>query len=555
MAPDSETFEGQQIGPYKVGRQLAEHLGRQREVVYVAEDTDHAGALVICRFLIGLDPNQRASLGRLPAVHHRRLVSYERLQTAHVGAKRNVSVLVRPHLAVSLREYVYQRYVPEPTADMDQGFSPFLLLKDVCAGVVALHEQAVVHGDLRPSNVLLQGGTLRWLRWKVGDYGLRQVSPLKSLTSSEERLLAPEVTRAKANTEASDVYAFARLVRWVAARLGFPEGAETGRERLSWRWALERALAEDVTERPSMAEIYDMLFRKPKGSWSSQLERLPRRQLADAVEGEVERRASDDKTLERLPSPSPQALSTYRRKLTRQMHESSQSRHEMYGQADVTRLLGSAFLFTNMQDGHIIRKYKDKRKYMNSRDYLERFPEPDSEWAQRVRDEVATDFGLEYHENSRPSEVQFADGRSAEAELPWIHGEVKRQILAMGQIRREILETEDFLTATEMARQLSSAIPRLSVDEVRVFSRVGRLLAVRDHGALLFPEFQLRADRVGVYEAIETINHDLAESSDWGRLVWWCRPLRELGAAPKDLLSKLSPDDLHQVATNGQLAA
>jgi serine/threonine protein kinase len=49
------------------------------------------------------------------------------------------------------------------------------ILVDVAEGLCYLHESGVVHGDLKPGNVLLKAASQGRLTAKLADFGLRRV--------------------------------------------------------------------------------------------------------------------------------------------------------------------------------------------------------------------------------------------------------------------------------------------------------------------------------------------------------------------------------------------
>jgi serine/threonine protein kinase len=106
-----------------------------------------------------------------------------------------------------------------------------LCLLDVARGLEYLHSCSIVHGDLKPQNVLLRsaGTDRRGYVCKLGDFGLSRM-----LTESQTHVntgsygtvthAAPELLLEGRLTKASDVFAFA-ILAWelVTGQRIFPD--------------------------------------------------------------------------------------------------------------------------------------------------------------------------------------------------------------------------------------------------------------------------------------------------------------------------------------------
>lgn len=172
--------------------------------------------------------------------------------------------------------YVVTRYVPGlslhdhvaeegPVADRDLHW----LAGCLAEGIAAVHSAGVLHRDVKPSNVLMEGRTPILI-----DFGLARVADDPRLTQTGWLLgtpgyLAPEILYGDDATPASDVHAWAATVAYAGiGRAPYGRGpsmaimdrARRGEHDLgdltgSLRDVLDAALSPDPLERPSLHEI------------------------------------------------------------------------------------------------------------------------------------------------------------------------------------------------------------------------------------------------------------------------------------------------------------
>jgi hypothetical protein len=150
------------------------------------------------------------------------------------------------------------------------------LLDQVANALDAAHEEALVHRDVKPQNVLVADGDHAFL----ADFGLTRVGAEPSLTASGALVgtvayLSPEVVRGGDATAASDLYAFAAMTfECLTGTTVFPRAsgasvlfahANDPPPRISGRRqelgaaldpVFERALAKEPAERPASAREF-----------------------------------------------------------------------------------------------------------------------------------------------------------------------------------------------------------------------------------------------------------------------------------------------------------
>jgi serine/threonine protein kinase len=188
-----------EIGPYRLAQRLGEGASG---VVYRARDA--AGTDVVLKLLRpGRDDDAVAR-----ARFEREAVLARTIDSAHVvpilelGESDGHTYLVLPFypggsLAHRLRNA--GRLSLEETAD---------LAAQLGRGLDTLHEHGILHRDVKPSNVLLDGAGTALL----SDFGLARASDSTRLTEDGQLMgtphyLAPEVIEGHAATRASDLYA------------------------------------------------------------------------------------------------------------------------------------------------------------------------------------------------------------------------------------------------------------------------------------------------------------------------------------------------------------
>jgi serine/threonine-protein kinase len=124
------------------------------------------------------------------------------------------------------------------------------IARQLCAGLAAAHDKGVLHRDLKPGNIMLDGqGQLR-----ITDFGLAGVAgEVKDIRSGTPGYMAPEQRSGREVTGRSDIYALGVVLHEVftgkrpSADLSHPDLA-TEVDRV-----IRRCLAEDAAKRPASA--------------------------------------------------------------------------------------------------------------------------------------------------------------------------------------------------------------------------------------------------------------------------------------------------------------
>ena len=83
------------------------------------------------------------------------------------------------------------------------------LIDGICAGLANAHDHQIVHGDLKPSNILLN----QKAQPKIGNFGFSHPTDLAAVTKESSRFIAPEVLEnPAAATSQSDIFAVGAIL-------------------------------------------------------------------------------------------------------------------------------------------------------------------------------------------------------------------------------------------------------------------------------------------------------------------------------------------------------
>jgi serine/threonine-protein kinase len=124
------------------------------------------------------------------------------------------------------------------------------IARQLCAGLAAAHDKGVVHRDLKPGNIMLDGqGQLR-----ITDFGLAGVaSEVKDIRSGTPAYMAPEQRSGKEVTPRSDIYALGMVLHEVFTGRGFSADSSHPDLTPEEDRVIRRCLAEDPAKRPASA--------------------------------------------------------------------------------------------------------------------------------------------------------------------------------------------------------------------------------------------------------------------------------------------------------------
>ncbi|HEV8041891.1 MAG TPA: protein kinase [Bryobacteraceae bacterium] len=124
------------------------------------------------------------------------------------------------------------------------------IARQLCAGLAAAHDKGVVHRDLKPGNIMLDGqGQLR-----ITDFGLAGVAgEVKDIRSGTPGYMAPEQRSGQEVTARSDIYALGVVLHEVfTGKRPSPDSSHPDLATEVDR-VIRRCLAEDPARRPASA--------------------------------------------------------------------------------------------------------------------------------------------------------------------------------------------------------------------------------------------------------------------------------------------------------------
>ncbi len=234
----------------------------------------------------GTTPQERADflteVKKIATLRHPNLVGYldsGQLQLPADGVTR-FDDEVRPFLVTERCAMSLSDHGRRSTTGSLPPAETLTVLADVAAGLAHLHQQGLIHRDIKPGNVLWSDG-----RWKLADFGLmRDLSATGSYHRAGTLIgtplfMAPELFSAISATPASDIYAMGVLAHVCATGRHLHTGAgpilvhNVATQPPAIDPALHPALHgivsrcthPDPTLRPTAAELVDMVAAAKRG--------------------------------------------------------------------------------------------------------------------------------------------------------------------------------------------------------------------------------------------------------------------------------------------------
>lgn len=376
---------------------------------------------------------------------------------------------------------------------------------DGLAGLNAIHNEGLVHGDLRPEKF----GFLPGNRLAIRDVGVRYGTRYK-----EPRYVAPEILHdGMPPSRSTDVYAFLTVAKALLEPFrndgNEPELADL-RARIGWL----HDYLEPRWDRPSAQDLRDFLVSGTHSTSNVDW-------FLDAYNS-----ALPYPQLNKAPRPSGlKDLGLYLKNYpeTRFAIDGSESGKRLatwLARAESAPRGGA----TGASPHSEVRVLKWRRNHPKGRDFpRESFKlDVDHTWMNSIHRML---FGFPIDVDHEKRMQQLPD-----EEIP------KRQIFLAAiesatAARQTLLAEHDFLSTREAIEAMAGSGAELKRQEFMVLRRWGFVLAVPDHGRWLYPEFQFRKGFVSprireVHELLHTRRGH--EPNPWSELDYWSAPRTSL---------------------------
>ncbi len=222
-------------------------------LVFVARDHDRGGTVAVKLLAdnLSVDPDLRERFRR-EAELARRLSHPNVVRVLESGETDGRAYIVLEYAAGGSLADELVRHGPLPPARVAA------LGAQAAAGLAHAHSCGLVHRDVKPQNLLLDGGgTL-----KVSDFGVARALDGTRLTQAgwvigTAAYLSPEQARGEEVTSAADVYGLGVVLRELAT--GGSPGEEMPREARDLGSVVASCLREDPDARPTAHEVELML--------------------------------------------------------------------------------------------------------------------------------------------------------------------------------------------------------------------------------------------------------------------------------------------------------
>ncbi|MCJ2182364.1 bifunctional serine/threonine-protein phosphatase/kinase [Novosphingobium sp. 1949] len=214
LPPAPALMAGQDFEGFSILRTL--HAGH-RSHVYLARDRASGGRVVLkapAREWAG-DPHERQRL-MLEEWVARRVRSGHVLAAPQSGGERRHAYAVFDYLpGQTLEEWAYARREPDLVAVR-------ALIKQIASGLLALHRREILHGDLRPANVIVDGEEIA----RIIDFGSAVVAGIEEIAPRAQdaayagtmQFTAPEIWLGALPTRASDLWSLGAIAYFLLTR-------------------------------------------------------------------------------------------------------------------------------------------------------------------------------------------------------------------------------------------------------------------------------------------------------------------------------------------------
>lgn len=439
--------------------------------------------------------------------------------------------LVRPFEPCTLAQLNTQSRLTEISSTLS-------VLTDIAIGLASLHGAGVVHGDLRPSNILLRNDG----KARVADFGLT-LKALRHRPRNAMNFASPEsLLHEGIQGKAGDVYSFgkiARLLISVASDL-------STRQKSRLEWITAECLDIEPSNRPNIETVRDVIDVDVSSMGPSQEEVWHLDDFTSAVLADMDARIPDicaSQIDERLLAVQSAAES-----IDVELANQRGVRLLTLSRPETVHLVATlAFMKSKQQHGSFTLVSGTSK--LDTVMALERDPSApiDESWTRSLHEnfrhpsEDERDQLLNEYSFLPPLDRERISGSNTTA----LDSALARQLQDATRERNALLDMDTYVRSEDVAAIMSVSCPGITVDEVRVLRDFGYLIAVPHQNRNIYPTFQFERRSGLPFDSVKYVSDMFdTDGSPWGILAWWLGASRDLeGSSPAEWLREQRDDD------------
>lgn len=375
-------------------------------------------------------------------------------------------------------------------------------LRSVLEAISSLHAIEAVHGDVKPDNIAVSIRSRHALLMDFGSY-----IPLGKLHEAEIPYRSPGT----GGSYTADVYSFGALMAEVIANLRLDTmAASTNLTARQLTWLSEAARWGSAHDRPDAHALYAVLFDR------TNFANVVSQSVTDAGHELLRMLNRENRPLYSFDQLKLATSNAASRSIERFIKHPETMVYADKGVRLVSLLASVPFDFP----GDVAHNRANDNQLRMESEYIREFPTNiDSDLKSRIEFDALEKYGS-------------LDDDHARAEL-------SDTITFYDAFRRQLLQESNYLDEDSVVRLLSRG-SKLPVSEGQIATRRqwGELVAVRDGGRWLFPEFQFDVATLEPFPIIgEVAKRFIPDESEWAILYWWLTPLNGLqGKSPAQAL-------------------
>ena len=240
-----EQMEGQQLGVYMLERKLG--IGGM-SVVYLAKRNDGELEQKVAIKVI------KPSILKLVGINllNREAQILENLKHSNIATIYNIG-RTSEGLPFIVMEYVNGLPIDEYCEINELSFHERLkVFKTLCKAIQAVHANAIIHADIKPSNILVdKDGTLKLMDFGIAR-GVQIAEQEIEIAAASMDYASPEQLLGHSLSTASDVFSLGK----VANKILLESQKENSQSKSVLKWLIDQATTEQLIERKITIELF-----------------------------------------------------------------------------------------------------------------------------------------------------------------------------------------------------------------------------------------------------------------------------------------------------------